>query len=137
MAATQYISKWQGIDIDAAVSYYKSVTAATKPCQAINIAQTATTGVQAWANSSDANGKYKCEITLTGIDTAGTYPPTVYLIQTAVYGTSPNTIGVVGQQWNLDYIYTYADNKINKVTVYSNIPLTGTIVIAATAIPTP
>ena len=129
MAATQYISKWQGIDIDAAVSFYQKIGAKLRSVIKVSVV------VNNWKSTSDtgasptekqSHGSYYIDIKGTGDYNIKEGEPIIYFIQTAA-----GSVGEAGQQWNLDYVFkTESDTAYARV--YSNVKLQGDIVVMAT-----
>lgn len=128
--STQYTSIHSGIDIDKAVSYYKSMEAYGRTILSVPI------GENNWIDTPDdkTNGgdslvvgenpsNYYVKITLSGIYKLGGAP--------SVYFVDNN-----GQQWYIDHIFTplstngnFDPTNIQNIYCLSNIKMAGAVVI--------
>lgn len=117
--AEQYVSKFSGVQIDAAVAYYNAIEQAGRKIITVGIDKET-----AWKGSSKP---YSLKITLSGVyNVAGaTTSPTsnTGIPSPIVYFLSDDN-----KRWDLDYDYKY-ENGVGTITCYSNLKISGNMII--------
>lgn len=128
MGMTQYTSIHSGVDIDRAVSYYKSIDSYGRTILSVKITE------NDWKDVNSATGTDKEK--LTGVTTkhyikitlSGTYKlggaPLVYFVDSN------------GQQWCIDHIFTptktgeeFDPSNVQNIYCLSNIKISGAVII--------
>lgn len=117
--AEQYVSKFSGVQIDAAVAYYNAIEQAGRKVITVEIKDTD------WKGSSKP---YSLGITLSGVSNIGgatTSPaPDAGIPSPIVYFLSNGD----NKRWDLDYDYNYENGK-GTITCYSNLKVSGRMII--------
>lgn len=116
--ADQYVSKFSGVQIDAAVAYYNAIEQAGRKIITVGINE------DAWKGLSKP---YSLKITLSG----------VYNVAGATTSSTSNTeipspivyfLSDDNKRWDLDYDYKY-ENGVGTITCYSNLKISGNMII--------
>jgi hypothetical protein len=112
--ASNYVSKFSGVEIDKAVAYYNAIQTAGRKIIEVAVKDT---------DWKEATTGYTITITLKGASniagsTKSIYSPTLYFLDE------------VCDKWEMNYNYTYNEaDGIGKIICYSNANKTGTIII--------
>lgn len=133
----QYVSKFSGVNIDRAVAYYNGIQNVGRTILKVNVATSDWNSTSGATDASIAN--YRLYITMTGVSTtsgeAFSEPPILYFLSDGGYEDGSETTGTksewAGLKWDLEYRCSLGLNNSYSVVCYSNLKMSGTMVITA------